>query len=77
MARKNKKSFPDLLNRRTFLISSALLTAQSATAAPEAEEHPSGNEVIWFRYPGGDWNTQALHLGNAYFGASLIGDVKQ
>jgi alpha-L-fucosidase 2 len=37
----------------------------------------SDNERLWYRYPGQEWNSQALHLGNGYFGASFFGGVKQ
>jgi len=37
----------------------------------------SANERLWYQYPGQDWNSQALHLGNGYFGASFFGGVKQ
>lgn len=82
-----------LLNRRAFLreaplVSVALIAAQKGTKGiglpqpvpPETDEifgHLSGNEVIWFQYPAEDWNTQALHLGNGYFGASVFGGIKQ
>ncbi len=81
-----------LRNRRAFLreaplISAALIAArqtskgsdQAAASAPEKDDilgHLSGNEIIWFRNSGEDWNTQALHLGNGYFGASVIGNIE-
>jgi alpha-L-fucosidase 2 len=37
----------------------------------------SANELLWYRYPGQDWNSQALHLGNGYFGVSFFGGVQQ
>ena len=38
---------------------------------------PSPNERLWYRHPATDWNSQALHLGNGYFGASFFGSVLQ
>ena len=32
---------------------------------------------IWFDYPAKDWHSQALHLGNGYFGVSFYGGVGQ
>lgn len=74
MAHKKNAGF-HAIGRRSFLVSPALIAAGRAAGA--APDQPSGNEVIWFRYPGTDWNTQALHLGNGYFGASVIGEVRQ
>ena len=31
------------------------------------------NSRLWFEYPAKYWNSQALHLGNSYFGASYFG----
>jgi alpha-L-fucosidase 2 len=87
------KTGSGLRNRRAFLreaplIPAALIAArqtskgsdQARVPPPEKDDilgHLSGNEIIWFRSPGEDWNTQALHLGNGYFGASVIGNIKQ
>jgi alpha-L-fucosidase 2 len=35
------------------------------------------DETVWYKYPAQDWNTQSLHLGNGYMGASFYGGVKQ
>lgn len=35
------------------------------------------NSKLWYSYPAKDWKTQALHIGNAYFGASFYGGVEQ
>ncbi|MFT4734247.1 MAG: alpha-L-fucosidase 2 [Algoriphagus sp.] len=35
------------------------------------------NEKVWFQFPGKYWNSQGLHLGNGYFGASFLGGVKE
>lgn len=31
------------------------------------------NEVLWYEYPAKYWNSQGLHLGNGYFGATFFG----
>ena len=31
------------------------------------------NELLWYTYPAQYWNSQALHLGNGYLGASFFG----
>ena len=33
------------------------------------------NSRLWYEYPARYWNSQALHLGNSYFGASFFGGV--
>jgi alpha-L-fucosidase 2 len=35
------------------------------------------DETIWYKYPAQDWNTQSLHLGNGYMGASFYGGINQ
>jgi len=35
------------------------------------------NAKLWYEYPAIDWNTQALHIGNGYMGASFYGGVKE
>ena len=35
------------------------------------------NERLWYKHPGIDWNSQALHLGNGYFGVSFYGGLTQ
>lgn len=42
-----------------------------------ATEIFSPAETVWFNYPAKDWSTQALHIGNGYFGASFYGDVQR
>ncbi len=31
------------------------------------------DEVLWYEYPAKYWNSQGLHLGNGYFGATFFG----
>jgi alpha-L-fucosidase 2 len=54
-----------------------LLSVMWASAAAAAEPSAANNERLWYRHPGKEWNSQALHLGNGYFGASFFGDVKE
>jgi len=37
----------------------------------------TNNSRLWYTYPAQYWNSQALHLGNGYFGASFFGGVKK
>ena len=42
-----------------------------------AEDGRADNHVLWFTYPAKYWNSQALHLGNSYFGASFFGGIEE
>jgi len=35
------------------------------------------NEHLWFTYPAEDWNSQALHIGNGFMGASYYGGIEE
>jgi alpha-L-fucosidase 2 len=35
------------------------------------------NNRLWYGYPAKYWNSQALHLGNGYFGASFFGGIEK
>ncbi len=35
------------------------------------------NNTLWYTYPAKYWNSQGLHLGNGYFGATFLGGVKE
>jgi alpha-L-fucosidase 2 len=35
------------------------------------------NDALWYTYPAQYWNSQALHLGNGYIGASFFGGVEE
>lgn len=35
------------------------------------------NKRLWYTYPARYWNSQALHLGNGYFGASFFGGIEE
>ena len=37
----------------------------------------SQNQEIWYTYPAQYWNSQSLHLGNGYLGASFFGGVER
>ncbi len=42
------------------------------------KEHlTDNNNRLWYRYPAQYWNSQALHLGNGYFGASFFGGIEE
>jgi alpha-L-fucosidase 2 len=41
------------------------------------ETRSDNNNRLWYRYPAKYWNSQALHLGNGYFGASFFGGVEE
>jgi len=35
------------------------------------------NNNLWYTYPAKYWNSQALHLGNGYFGVSFFGGIEE
>src|SRR4030042_6077450 len=35
------------------------------------------NQKLWYTYPAKYWNSQALHLGNGYMGASFFGGTDE
>jgi alpha-L-fucosidase 2 len=35
------------------------------------------NKKLWYTYPAKYWNSQALHLGNGYFGATFFGGIEE
>jgi len=35
------------------------------------------NERLWYTYPAQYWNSQGLHIGNGYFGATFFGGVEE
>ena len=35
------------------------------------------NAVLWYTYPAKYWNSQALHLGNGFIGASFFGGIEE
>jgi alpha-L-fucosidase 2 len=37
----------------------------------------NSNNLLWYTYPARYWNSQALHLGNGYFGASFFGGIRE
>ena len=43
----------------------------------DIESSLPGNNSLWYTYPAKYWNSQALHLGNGYFGASFFGGVEK
>ena len=43
----------------------------------QKENISDNNNRLWYRYPAKYWNSQALHLGNSYFGASFFGGIEE
>ncbi|MFH0759195.1 MAG: glycoside hydrolase family 95 protein [Bacteroidota bacterium] len=50
------------------------LTLMILACSPEPQEE---NQLIWYTYPAQFWNSQSLHLGNGYMGASFFGGVER
>ena len=42
-------------------------------ACHQKKSIPYYNNTLWYKYPGKYWNSQGLHLGNGYFGATFLG----
>ncbi len=53
-----------------------LLTAMVMTLACSPERGLQNHE-IWYTYPAEYWNSQSLHLGNGFMGASFFGGIKR
>ena len=51
----------------------SVISCSNTQPEPEAQ---NSNETLWYNYPAEYWNSQALHLGNGYFGASFFGGVE-
>jgi len=51
-----------------------ILIIGSCAEKPSVPDH---NSVLWYTYPAKYWNSQALHLGNGYFGASFFGGIDE
>ncbi|NTV84741.1 MAG: hypothetical protein HGA23_10645, partial [Bacteroidales bacterium] len=51
-----------------------ILIICSCTEKQSLQNH---NSILWYTYPARYWNSQALHLGNGYFGASFFGGVDE
>jgi alpha-L-fucosidase 2 len=71
------QNFPSLhrLNIRVSLI--AIIFCILCFSCTNKDRLFTGNDKLWYTYPAKYWNSQALHLGNGYFGASLFGGVEQ
>jgi len=41
------------------------------------DETTAFNEKLWYSYPAEYWNSQGLHLGNGYFGATFFGGISK
>ncbi len=59
------------------LLIPAILTGLFCYSCVEMESVPDNNNRLWYRYPAKYWNSQALHLGNGYFGASFFGGIEE
>lgn len=60
--------------RYTLLISLLVLICCSCSYDDSGYDN---NNRLWYRYPAKYWNSQALHLGNGYFGASFYGAAEK
>ncbi len=49
----------------------------SNNSCSRGENLQNDNSSLWYTYPAKYWNSQALHLGNSYFGASFFGGVEE
>jgi alpha-L-fucosidase 2 len=47
------------------------------SSCTEKEGTTDNNSRLWYRYPAKYWNSQALHLGNGYFGVSFFGGIDE
>lgn len=62
----------DKTKKFSLLLSLAMLAATAEAQEPRF----SADKTIWYTAPAKDWNTQALHIGNGYMGASFYGGVE-
>lgn len=56
---------------RLLLFSTLLILLTSC----QEKVHIESNNTLWYTYPAKYWNSQSLHLGNGYLGASFFGGV--
>src|ERR1700677_1657637 len=62
--------------KRRFAFGAFLLLCHFVKGQNEVRPGEAGpNEVLWYTYPATYWNSQALHLGNGFMGASFFGGV--
>ncbi|MBN1791815.1 MAG: glycoside hydrolase family 95 protein [Bacteroidales bacterium] len=54
-----------------------ILTGSFFLSCTKNENLSNNNSRLWYRYPAKYWNSQALHLGNGYFGASFFGGTDE
>ena len=54
-----------------------ILTGFFCYSFAEKDNSPDNNNRLFYRYPAKYWNSQALHLGNGYFGASFFGGIEK
>jgi len=63
-----------ILKRSCYLILFALLLPIIFISC-KSSRNLQTNELLWYTYPAQYWNSQVLHLGNGYLGASFFGGV--
>jgi alpha-L-fucosidase 2 len=61
-------------HKKGIIIIIAGLLLYSCTAEKSQIEN---NKRLWYTFPARYWNSQALHLGNGYFGASFFGGIEE
>jgi alpha-L-fucosidase 2 len=73
---------PCSIHRLTLLIAATGLSLITGRTIAQPQD-PSNllpatqNQELWYRTPAKYWNSQALHLGNGFMGASFFGGVEQ
>jgi len=61
----------NLLTHKLFIVFISVITFGSC----KEKTKPGNNELLWYKYPAKYWNSQSLHIGNGYMGASIMGGV--
>ncbi len=62
-------------HRNVYLLVSGLLIWMAVSC--EDLSRDDHNNKLWYIYPAKYWNSQALHLGNGFMGASFFGGVEE
>ena len=57
-----------------FIVIISILSLFSCSCS-DKDRLTDNNSRLWYNYPAKYWNSQALHLGNGYFGASFFGGI--
>ena len=61
----------NLLTHKLFIVFISVIAFGSCNEKTK----PGNNELLWYKYPAKYWNSQSLHIGNGYMGASIMGGV--